>query len=292
MQYNPFGSSDFSVSVLGFGAGEIGDGSLSEDHVGSIVNQAADAGITLFDTARGYGESERRIGRHLSWRRKDLILSTKVGYGIHGLADWSYDIILAGIHEAMALMRTDYIDIVHLHSCPIEVLQRGEVLHALDQARQQGKIRVAAYSGENEALRFAAESAVLGGLQSSVNVFDQRVIDEVIPGAVKNGKGYIAKRPLGNIPWKYTDQPVGAYLETYWLRMKAMGLDFGSQWTETALRFTAFHTGISSCIAGTTNPVNLMANLAAIEKGPLPNEVVAQIRQAFKTHDQNWTGEV
>lgn len=292
MKQNPFGKHDFSVSVLGLGAGEIGDGSIPEDHVGHLLNLAVDSGITLVDTAKGYGLSEERIGRHLSWRRNDFILSTKVGYSIPGHADWSFGCITEGIETALRLMRTDVIDIVHLHSCPVEVLERGEAIDALERAKHDGKIRVAAYSGENDALDWCLKSGRFGGLQSSINVFDQDSIQRVIPKATENGMGYIAKRPVGNAPWRFADQPNGHYSETYWHRMKTMQLDFGSDWQSVALRFTAFHSGISSCIVGTTNLNHLKLNVEIIEQGPLPADVVSQIRSSWQKHQKGWDGQV
>ncbi len=47
---------------------------------------------------------------------------------------------------------------MHLHSCPKEVLERGKVTWALGEAVRAGKVRVAAYSGENEALAYAISS--------------------------------------------------------------------------------------------------------------------------------------
>ncbi|MBN8705983.1 MAG: aldo/keto reductase [Bacteroidetes bacterium] len=292
MRQNLFGNQGFSVSVLGLGAGEIGDGSIPEDHVGHLLNLAVDSGINLVDTAKGYGLSEERIGRHLSWRRKDYILSTKVGYGIPGHADWSFGCITEGIETALRLMKTDVIDIVHLHSCPVEVLERGEAIDALERAKHDGKIKVAAYSGENDALDWCLKSGRFGGLQSSINVFDQDSIQRVIPKATANGIGYIAKRPVGNAPWRFADQPNGHYSETYWHRMKTMELDFGADWQSVALRFTAFHSGISSCIVGTTNLNHLKLNVEIIEHGPLPSDVVDHIRNCWQKHQQGWDGQV
>ncbi len=289
---NHYGDTNIALPILGFGAGLIGDAAMDENYAGSFVNQIVDLGITFVDTARGYGLSEERIGRHLSWRRNDYILSTKVGYGIPGYQDWTYDCVVAGVHHALQLMRTDHIDIVHLHSCPKETLEHGEVAAALQKMVQDGKIRVAAYSGENDALEFALTSKKFGGLMSSVNVFDQRSIDSVIFPASMQGIGYIAKRPIGNAPWLHASPPSGQYCEEYWNRMKAMQLDFGSEWADIALRFTAFTQGVNCSIVGTTNLDHIKKNIAAISRGPLPDDTIAKIRNAFKLCDTGWIGQL
>ena len=132
MKLRTLGKSGIKVSVLGFGAGHIGGYNLSELEVSHLLNSVVDLGINLFDTARAYGLSEERLGKHLCHRRNEVIISTKVGYGINGVADWSFDSIRLGIEEALVKLKTDYIDIVHLHSCSLEVLNRGEVIDALD----------------------------------------------------------------------------------------------------------------------------------------------------------------
>jgi aryl-alcohol dehydrogenase-like predicted oxidoreductase len=292
MQKRNYGSSNISLPVLGFGAGLIGNATMDENYVGYFVNQIVDFGITFIDTARGYGLSEERIGRHLSWRRNDFILSTKVGYSIPGYQDWTYDCIVAGVHHVLQLMRTDHIDIVHLHSCPKETLERGDVAAALQKMKSDGKILIGAYSGENDALEYALASKQFGGLMSSISIFDQRSIDSVVAPASKLGIGYIAKRPIGNTPWFYSEQPYGNYCEEYWKRMKAMQLEFGNEWLDVALRFTAFTPGISTSIVGTTNLDHIKRNIDIVNKGPLADDVIKKIRDAFKLHDNHWTGQV
>jgi aryl-alcohol dehydrogenase-like predicted oxidoreductase len=287
-----YGSTGLWVSSLGFGAGKIGDAELDEALVERLLNETLDLGITLIDTARGYGLSEERIGRHIAHRRSAYVLSTKVGYSIDGVVDWTYDCILAGVERALRLMRTDHLDIAHLHSCPKETLERGEVIEALDRCVGDGKIRFTAYSGDNEPLEWALASRRFRGLMCSVNMFDQRAMDKVVAPAGKRGLGVIAKRPIGNAPWLHANQPTGRYCEQYWLRMKAMGLDFGADWADTALRFTAFTDGVTSCIVGGRNIEHVRSNVASIARGPLSSDVVFKIRAAFAQHDNNWTGQV
>ncbi|GAA5176361.1 hypothetical protein GCM10025771_10880 [Niveibacterium umoris] len=286
-----YGSTGIEVSALGLGAGQIGDARLAEADVARLLESAVDAGITLIDTARGYGLSEERIGRHLAHRRSDIVLSTKLGYGIEGFADWTGPCVSAGVEAALQRMRTDRIDIVHLHSCPAEVLARGEVIAALEKAKREGKLRAIAYSGENEDLDFAIDCGRFDGFMASLNLCDQRVIDHALPRM--KGKGFIAKRPAANHPWRFATQPVGDYCEEYWLRWRAMGAsNFGRPWGELALRFVASIPGVSSAIVGTANPLNLAQNIAWFSAGQLPDYFVGSLRAAFKQHDSAWRGQL
>jgi len=292
MQIRDFGTTGIKVSALGFGAGHLGDDSLSEKEAEHLLNSAVDLGVRLFDSARGYQRSEERVGKYLSHRRKDLVFSTKVGYGMPGTQDWTYDCVVAGVREAMRLMRSDYLDIVHLHSCPSEVLRRGEVIDALHTMVEQGSVRVAAYSGENEHLAFAIDSRRFSSIQCSINICDQRILDDSLPRAKQHGLGVIAKRPAANAPWRYAECPVGRYAEEYWKRWKTMNLDFGMDWQEIALRFTAYTWGVDSCIVGTTDLNHLRHNAAVIEKGKLPQSVIDELRTAFRNNDRDWIGQI
>jgi aryl-alcohol dehydrogenase-like predicted oxidoreductase len=292
METRDFGTTGIKVSALGLGAGHLGDESLSDKEAEHLLHSAVDMGITLFDTARGYERSEERIGKYLSHRRGEVVISTKVGYGVQGFADWTYDCVLAGVRQAMQLMKTDYLDIVHLHSCPADVLREGAVSDALQKSVEQGFVRVAAYSGENEHLQFALDSNRFRSLQCSINICDQRVLDGLLPRAKDRGMGIIAKRPVANAPWRYAEPPVGRYAEEYWKRWKAMKLEFELPWQELALRFTAYTWGVDSCIVGTTSLDHLQQNIESINKGKLPQSMIDELRKAFHRHDNNWIGQV
>lgn len=286
------GKSGIEVSALGFGAGHIGGNNFTEAEVSNLLNEIVDLGINLFDTARGYGLSEERIGTHLSYQRSEIVISTKVGYGVAGVPDWTYKSVELGIDEALRKLRTDYIDIVHLHTCSLEVLQGGGVIEALTQAIQSGKIRVAAYSGENEALQYAASLESFGSLQFSINLFDQRSIDEILPVTSKKNFGVIAKRPIANVPWRFVNQPHGDYCEEYWKRMMKMKPKLEIDWLEAAIRFTGFTGGISSIIIGSTSINHIANNLKLLERGKLPDEIYSMMRDSFKKNDENWVGQV
>lgn len=296
-----FGQTGLKVSAIGLGAGQVGSSRLSEKEAETLLHTALDAGITLIDTARGYGLSEERIGRFLSGRRSEFVLSTKVGYDVPGLSDWTYDSVTGGIERALRVMNTDHLDIVHLHSCGLDVLREGSVIRALEAARQSGKIRFAAYSGENEALEYAIQCGQFQSIQLSVNLCDQHSIAAYLPQADQLGLGVIAKRPMGNYFWRFEDRPVGDYAEEYWLRAQIMRLDPQKMagigdWAEFALRFSAFTPGVHVCIIGTSSASHLQENLKLLSKGPLPENAYQAVRQAFltnaKTAASGWAGQI
>ncbi|TAE29498.1 MAG: aldo/keto reductase [Candidatus Kapaibacterium sp.] len=285
------------VSALGFGAGHIGGTNITENEAGTILNRAVDLGVTLIDTARGYGMSEERIGRHLSYRRKDVVLVSKCGYSIPGYEDWTPMSIHAGIDMALRLMRTDYLDVMLLHSCPKSTLERPGLIEALEENVKSGKLLAIGYSGENDDLEFALSLKRFDVIETSVNPFDQRGIFSLLPKAKAAGVGVIAKRPLGNAPWRYNERPVGNYAETYWERMTTMQMhtivqESGLSWDNLALRFSAFAEGVTTAIVGTTSTTNLQRNIEQVNDGALPTALLQRLHETFQKHDNNWTGQV
>ena len=293
MQTRAFGLTGLHVTPLGFGAMHLNDDRVSEAEVGHLLNAVLDAGVNLIDTARGYGFSEERIGRHLAHRRQDFLLSTKVGYGIPGQPDWTYGCILAGVEAALRRMRCEHLDIVHLHSCPLVTLEKGEVTRALEDCAAAGKLRVVAYSGENAELDFALQSGRFDAVQTSVSLCDQGNLPERLPALRARGLGVIAKRPLAGAVWQQAQRPEAFAEGHYWDRWQAMGLGEapeGLSWNEVGLRFTTHCPGISSSIVGTNKLGHFQENLAWVQKGPLSPDLVATLHSAFQSRDQDWFG--
>jgi aryl-alcohol dehydrogenase-like predicted oxidoreductase len=287
----PYGTTGIYVSALGLGAAQIGDPKLSESEAAAVLHTALDHGCTLIDTAPSYGISEERIGRHLAARRDEMVLSTKLGYGIDGVEDWTGLCITAGIERALTRMRVSHIDIAHLHSCPHSTLARGDVIDALDRAKRDGKIRAMAYSGDNEDLRFAVSCGRFDGFMASLNLCDQGVIDAILPQLT--GKGFIAKRAAANHPWRFDARPVGDYCEVYWQRWRTMSVDpQGLAWGELAIRFSCETPSVSSAIIGTSSAARLQQNIDWVSAGALASADYAALREAFQAHGEQWRGEI
>lgn len=284
----PFGATGLAVPPLGLGAGSVGDGSLDEAEAARLLHGALDLGLSFVDTAPGYGLSEERIGRHLSGRRSSFVLSTKLGYGVPDVPDWTPECIARGVDQALSRLRTDVLDVAHLHSCPLETLLSSGVVEALLDAVRAGKVRVAAYSGENEALAWAVSSGAFGSVQCSVNVCDQRSLALV----AARGLGVVAKRPLANAPWNpAAAHPDDAAAAAYRDRWQALHLaELGLEPTELAIRFASFAPGVSTAIVGSRSLEHIAELKALVAKGPLPSDVLEEITTRFTTVGQTWPG--
>ncbi len=294
MESRRLGRTDLSVSALGFGAAPIGLLETEQQRASAILNQLLDDGINLIDTAASYAGSEDAIGRAISHRRDEYILVSKCGQSSPDLpgADWSAPLILATVDRALKRLRTDRLDVMLLHSCDLETLQKGEALEALVKARDAGKIRFAGYSGDNKAVAFAAAHPAIAVVQTSINLVDQANIETLLPLTTKHDVGVLTKRSVANTAWRPLEALPGLYKEyaaEYHHRFKAMNLrleDLGfdpatTDWAEVALRFTLSHCGVHCALIGTTNPQNARRNIDAAAKGPLSADVVKQIQNAF-----------
>ena len=293
MDLRPFGDTGLKASVLGFGGGHLGSSRLDDEGARRLVDTALDLGVTFLDTARGYGDSEERLGRYLRGRRDQVVLSTKVGYDVEGERDWTAAAVTKGVDRALRTLQTDVLDVVFLHSCSLDVLKDGAVVEALLECREAGKVRVPAYSGENEELAWAAQSGAFGALQTSVNLVDQWSARKVLPEAADRGLGIVAKRPVANVAWRHESRPEGVYGELYWERFQSLGLQPGTDdWVGTAIRFAAFTPGVTTAIVGTSKPANLAAAVEAIERGPLSEDERLRWEEAFTPHLEEWPGDV
>lgn len=298
MEKRAFGKTDMQVTVLGFGGAEIGFEKATPETVSHLLTTALDAGLNVIDTAECYLQSEELIGQAVSGRRNDFYLFTKCGHpDSPAKEDWRHDSLLQSIQRSLRRLRTGQVDLVQLHSCSEDELRKGDVILALQKARERGYTRYIGYSGDGRAARYAVECGQFDTLQTSVSIADQEAIELTLPLASNRQMGVIAKRPIANATWRYDRKPDNTYHQAYWDRLQKLHYPFvdgdPTQAAAMALRFTLSVPGIHTAIVGTKNPARWRDNAALLEVGPLSPEQFESIRARWRAvADRNWIGQI
>lgn len=284
---------------MGLGGAEIGYEAASQSVVDRIIRIALDRGVDVLDTAECYVESEEKLGRALAGVRDRFHLFTKCGHA-SGLPfqDWTPQLISASIDRSLERLRTDYLDLIQLHSCSAAVLRSGEVINALQRARDAGKVRFIGYSGDSRDALAAIETGAFDTLQTSINLADQEAITLTVPNAHTRGMGVIAKRSLANAVWKHQERPSNEYHQTYWERLQEINYLFLhtsslADSLATALRFTLSVPGVSMAIVGTRSDKRWAETLSFAEPATLPQSQYEYIRQVWQDRaSPDWHGQV
>ncbi len=208
MQYRNFGKSDLKTSVIGFGGwpmGRGGYGSFDEDEVARAVDLAIDKGVTLFDTAAGYGwgAGEELMGRILKGRRDKVVLVSKGGVPWNE-SEKRFDRVSSpeqltkDLEGSLSRLQTDYLDLYLVH-WPDETRPFSEPMEAFAEFQGQGKIRYGGVSNFSaDQMRESLETFPIVCNQVGYHLFDTRPEGEIFPFCRENGLGAMAYGPLAH----------------------------------------------------------------------------------------------
>ena len=312
METRILGNTGLEVSRLGIGLAAIGEEETFDTikTVEAVLKTALDQGITFFDTAECYFYSEEMVGQSISDRRSEFLLATKCGHpaglqesGEYDI-DWSIEGILLTLDRSLKRLKTDYVDLLQLHSCGVEVLEQGEVIAALTKARDAGKTRFIGYSGDNEAAQWAVESGHFDTLQTSFSLADQRPRNGLLQKAKAQGLGVIAKRPIANTAWGSPNSPTARlkfdpnYGDEYWKRTQAMAalgpinIPLNDR-ILMSLGFVMAHEEIDTAIVGTRNPEHLRSNIDLFNNHlPIDDAVIKELYKRWNELDDGWIGQM
>jgi len=197
MRTRKLGRSDLEVSVLGMGTWGLADpriwGPVDEADAIRAIHAALDAGVTLIDTAEGYGHgrAEEIVGKAVEGRRDGVVLASKVSPEHHRRDD-----LLHACEGSLHRLRTDRIDLYLLH-WPNHEIGFEEPLRAMESLREQGKIRVAGVS--NFGVRDLAEILAVGRVEANqlpYNLLWRAIEHEIAPLCRKEEVGILAYSPL------------------------------------------------------------------------------------------------
>jgi predicted aldo/keto reductase-like oxidoreductase len=185
--YRVLGKTGLKVTTVGFGC------MITSDP--SVIERAADIGITYFDTARGYqnGNNERMVGAALKAKRKGLTLSTKTGARTKEEA-------LQHIDTSLSELGTDHVDVWYLHGKSKAEDLTDELLEAQQIAKKAGKTRfvgVSTHGGQPELFPAVIQKMPhFDVILTSYNFTMDAKMDDLIAAAVKQGIGIVAMKVM------------------------------------------------------------------------------------------------
>jgi len=309
---------DFSLLTFGCGAvgGLMTAGTAADQD--RAVAWARDNGINHFDTAPSYGNtaSETNLGRALGRNRDGIFISTKVGVAEADLGNLAA-VIRDSLEASLSRLKQDHVDIFQLHNVLDAPSDRGnltadqvlnEVVPAFAKLRDEGKTRYLGFTakGGTDALHRLVESGCFDSAQIFYNLLVPSAGEAVPDGypaqdyrrlldaAERHGVGSIGVRVLagGALSGTETRHPLGMKTvapigsgSDYATDVKRalrfeplVAAGHAATLPELAVRYTVSNPQLSTVEVGIATIEELQKAAAAINKGPLPPEALAQIK--------------
>ncbi len=304
------GGSGLAVSVVGLGTNNFGM-KLDVDQCRAVVDAALDHGITLFDTADSYGESEERLGQLLEGRRDDVVIATKFGNDVRRRgqdngADWgargSRRYVRRAVEASLRRLRTDWIDLYQMHgpdpATPIE-----ETLSVLDDLVHEGKVRYLGHSNftgwqvaDAEWVARSHHWTRFVSAQNEYNLLRRDVEVDLVPALEHYRIGLLPYFPLasGLLTGKYRrgeEAPDGSRIRSWGMeavltdetfdRLEAIerfAAERGVTMLDVAIGGLAAQPAVASVIAGATTPAQVAANVVAGSWRPTADDLAELAR--------------
>ncbi|MBX2851608.1 MAG: aldo/keto reductase [Phycisphaeraceae bacterium] len=300
MQKRSLGNTGLQISPLTLGGLFTSDLGGGVDATVETLTKAFDLGINFLDTAPAYANSEETLGKALKRVTNtpdDLVISTKFGGRPQPFDPQDKDALIGSAEESLRLLGIESIDVLIIHE-PDRPQQYpwwtdpqgvdGPVMQALDQLKQQGKIRYTGLGGTtvNEMHHLVASNkfdVLLCAFNYSL-LFREAAL-ELLPTAQSLGMGVMLGSVLqqGGLAKRYDDELktkppwMSAQRHLQFLALYQLLDDTGLPLPELAIRFTAAHPAVSTVLLGTSKASHLEAGVRDLEKGPLPADLVERL---------------
>jgi len=263
-----------------------------EDESVRALRRAIELGVNFIDTARGYGESERIVGRVVGEHRGGpLYVATKVPPkngmwpappGLDPAETYPGVHIRASLEKSLSVSGLDAFDVLQFHVWSDDWVGRGDWLETIEELKKEGKIRffgVSINDYEPENALELVRSGYVDTVQCIYNVFHQAPQEHLLPACAQNGVGVIVRVPLdeGALTGRITSDttfPEGDFRNRYFggdrgaqvqRHVDALTADLGiapERLPEIALRYVLSHDAVSTVIVGMRTVGNVERNAA------------------------------
>jgi aryl-alcohol dehydrogenase-like predicted oxidoreductase len=315
MKTRLFNDTGRAVSEVGLGCWQLGGadwGDVGDAEAMEILNAAADAGVTFFDTADVYGNgrSERLIGRFLREREDGFFVATKLGrmadlYPEH----YTEAGIRAATEASLRRLELDALDLTQLHCVPPGVLREGAIFDWLRTLKSEGKIHGFGASVESMAeAEICLRQEGLESLQIIFNIFRQKPAGTLFAEALAKKVALIIRLPLasGLLSGKmrkgttFSANDHRSYNrdgqkfnvgETFAGLPYEKGVELadalntwvpeGFSMAQMAQRWILDHEAVTVIIPGASRPQQARANAAVSNLPPLAEETHAALREFY-----------
>jgi len=316
VQYRRLGKTGRDVSAIGFGAWAIGAGWGKVDDAESLraLHAAADAGVTLIDTADVYGDghSEKVIARFLRERSGEhFFVATKMGRSVPQIPEnYNPKAFRAWVDASRDRLGVDKLDLIQLHCPPTPVFYSPETFAALDELVADGSIANYGVSVEKveEGLK-AIEYPSVASVQIIFNMLRQRPADHFLAEAKRRDVGVLARVPMasGLLTGKMTratkfeaddHRQFNRHGESFDVGETFAGVDYdvaldfveelrslvpgGATMAQMALRWILMFDGVTAAIPGAKSPDQAKANAGAADLAALPPATIERIRVMYE----------
>jgi aryl-alcohol dehydrogenase-like predicted oxidoreductase len=318
MRYTQLGKRGPKVSTISFGAWAIGGmnwGKTDDEVSKNALRKALDLGVTLIDTADvyGFGHSEKLIAEVLKERGKgDVIIATKAGndfYNANKDDDSGYgpikqtytkEYILFAAEQSLKRLQLERLDILQLHSPDLDKLERDEPWEALEQLKQDGKIKYAGFSIQSfketeHAHLLDRHHDLIDCIQVRYNLLEREAEKILFPKAQKYGIGVIVRIPIlfGFLTGKFnkdsrfneddhrnmnlSPEKLDKYLQQLELLQPLYERYPAQSMAQVSLRACISHPACHTAIPGAKTPQQVEDNCAASDLGSIPSDEIPEI---------------
>jgi aryl-alcohol dehydrogenase-like predicted oxidoreductase len=318
MEERILGRTERPVSIIGLGTWQLGAdwGEVNETAALDVLSAAVASGVSFFDTADVYGDgrSERLIGRFRADNPQlPVMVATKMGRRVDQVPEnFTLQNFRAWTDRSRGNLGTDQLDLVQLHCPPTAVYSHDQIYDALDTLVSSGAIANYGVSVEtcDEALTAISRRGT-ATVEIILNAFRLKPLEAVLPSAINNGVGIIARVPLasGLLSGAYTTSTTFAENDHRNFNRRGQAFDVGETFSgvdyetgvraakefadlvaqlpfaatpaQAALAWVAQQPGVTTVIPGARTAAQARANAAAAELPPLGPDFLAGVRELY-----------
>ncbi|MDV6167423.1 aldo/keto reductase [Flavobacterium sp. DG1-102-2] len=295
MKYNTIQKTGFKISEVSFGCMSLKSDAIDNN---TIIHNAIEGGINLFDTADLYekGQNEILLGKALKDRRNNVFISTKVGnrWKEDG-SGWEWcprkEYILKAIDESLKRLQTDYIDMYLLHGGTMED-PIDETVEAFERLVDMGKIRSYGLSSiRPNVIREYSNRSNIAAVMTQYSYLDRRPEEETLDLLHHNNVGVLARGSMAS--GLLIDKPAKDYLDLKASEVENIvnvlkqHLPEDKTIQDTVMKYVTGHQAVTTAVAGIRTIPQLEDALQASNVTGLSASDIEQLRSLWKGNHYN-----